>query len=83
MIQILDRRHSRFGFGDIGQRLLEPGKTGLPSRAIAVRHPSIARCAFAITRTFTEMQLGQTLKYPAHGAGGDRLTVRTMLSHIV
>jgi hypothetical protein len=29
------------------------------------------------------MQLGQTLKYPAHGAGGDRLTVRTMLSHIV
>jgi hypothetical protein len=80
MVQIPDRRHLRFGLGDIGERLLEPGKAGLPSRAIAVRSSSVARRSATVAGTFTEMQFGQTLKYPAHGARGDRPTVRTMVS---
>jgi hypothetical protein len=78
MVQIPDRRHLRFGLGYISQRILEAGNTGLPSRAISIRHPSIARCAFAIAGTIAEMQLGQTLKYPAHSTVAERLSIWTL-----
>ncbi len=53
---IPDRNQLRFGLGDIGDHLLEPGKARLPSGAIAVRHSSLVRCTLATTGTFAEVQ---------------------------